>query len=56
MAAKWGNCSRFTISRKLKKLGFTPKKNYGYQERDDLEREEFVLKLNQIDKKKYCIL
>ncbi len=26
MAAKWGNCSRFTISRNLKKLGFTPKK------------------------------
>ncbi|WP_287281239.1 MULTISPECIES: IS630 family transposase, partial [unclassified Okeania] len=51
MAAKWGNCSRFTISRSLKKLGFTRKKTYGYQERDELEREEFGLKLNQIDKK-----
>ena len=27
------------------------KKTYGYQERDELEREEFMLKLNQIDKK-----
>lgn len=25
------------------------KKTYGYQERDELEREEFMLKLNQID-------
>ena len=28
MAAKWGNCSRFTISRSLKKLGFTRKKKH----------------------------
>ncbi|NEP97390.1 MULTISPECIES: IS630 transposase-related protein [unclassified Okeania] len=26
MAVKWGDCSRFTISRSLKKLGFTRKK------------------------------
>ena len=26
MAAKWGNCSRFAISRNLKKLGFTREK------------------------------
>ena len=28
MAGKWGNCSRFTISRGLKKIGFTRKKKH----------------------------
>ena len=45
MATKWGNCSCFTISRNFKKLGFTRKKNYAYQEGDDLKREQFALKL-----------
>ena len=55
MATKWGNCSCFTISRNFKNLGFTRKKNYAYQEGDDLKREEFAFKLNQIDKKKYYL-
>ncbi len=33
----------------LKKLVLLLKKTYGYQERDELEIEEFMLKLNQID-------
>ncbi|MEB3341223.1 MAG: IS630 transposase-related protein [Okeania sp.] len=28
MAGKWGNCSRFTIGRGLKKIGFTRKKKH----------------------------
>ena len=56
MATKWGNCSCFTISRNFKNLGFTRKKNYAYQEGDDLKREEFAFKLNQIDKKNIIYL
>lgn len=32
-------------------MGLLVKKTYGYQERDEIEREKLALKLNQIDKK-----
>ena len=41
----WGGLSHNTISRKLKKLGYTRKKTYGYQERDELERKAFLEKI-----------
>ncbi len=43
MAELWpGEISHRTISRALNKIGFTrKKKTYGYQERDEVKREEF---------------
>ena len=40
MAAKWGNCSRFTISRSLKKLGFTRKKKHMVIKKETKQKEK----------------
>jgi transposase len=46
MASLWGDISARTISRSLKKIGFTrKKKTYGYRERDETKRKEFVERL-----------
>lgn len=50
MAELWdGDISERTISRALKKIGFTrKKKTYGYRERNEEKRAEFVLKLASV--------
>ena len=49
MAKLWPEeISERTISRALKKIGFTrKKKTYGYQERDEAKRQEFREQLNK---------
>ncbi|MDF5709273.1 MAG: IS630 family transposase [Nostoc sp. S4] len=49
MAKLWSEeISERTISRALKKIGFTrKKKTYGYQERDEAKRQEFRAELNK---------
>ncbi|MDT9288325.1 MAG: IS630 family transposase, partial [Limnospira sp. PMC 1298.21] len=37
-----------TISRDLKKIGFTRKKSYGYQEGDEQQREVFMAQIEQM--------
>ena len=37
-----------TIGKALKKLNYTRKKTYGYQERDEEKRQEFKLKISRI--------
>jgi hypothetical protein len=50
MAELWeGEISDRTISRGLKKIGFTRKKTYGYRQRDDEKRFEFSQKLSSLD-------
>ena len=46
VAAQFG-VSFQTISTYLKRLGYTRKKNYGYAERDDEHRREFLLQLTR---------
>ncbi|MGB3513260.1 MAG: hypothetical protein WBA93_29410 [Microcoleaceae cyanobacterium] len=36
------------VSYICKKLGITRKKTYGYQERDETERAEFIKKLGEV--------
>jgi transposase len=45
LAQMWGGVSHNTISMGLKKLGYTRKKTYGYQERNELERKAFLEKI-----------
>ncbi|QUY43148.1 IS630 family transposase [Acaryochloris marina] len=50
MAELWeGQISERTISRALKNIGFTRKKTYGYRQRDEHKRAEFVQKLTTVD-------
>ncbi|WP_293072279.1 IS630 family transposase [Moorena sp. SIO4A5] len=50
MAEIWGNnVTQQTVSYAIKKLGFTRKKTYGYRERDEQKREEFIKKLEEIE-------
>jgi transposase len=49
MAELWGgNITQQNISYTCQKLGITRKKTYGYQERNELEREAFREKLAQV--------
>ncbi|MEL7357531.1 MAG: IS630 family transposase [Cyanobacteria bacterium J06560_6] len=49
MAQLWpGDISDRTISRALKKIGFTRKKSYGYKERDEVKRTDFAKRLASI--------
>ena len=52
MAQLWGNnTTQQNISYACKKLGITrKKKTYGYQERDEEKREQFIQKLELIEK------
>ena len=48
MAEAWqGEISDLTIGKALKKIGFTRKKTYGYRERDEEKRQEFIVKSSQ---------
>ncbi|WP_434222272.1 IS630 family transposase [Limnospira platensis CENA597] len=50
MAELWDDdISPRTISRALKKIGFTRKKTYGYQERDQQQREEFIAQIEHME-------
>ncbi|BAI92354.1 hypothetical protein N39L_43650 [Limnospira platensis NIES-39] len=50
MAQLWDDdISPRTISRALKKIGFTRKKTYGYQERDEQQREEFIAHIEKME-------
>ncbi len=50
MAELWDDdISPRTISRALKKIGFTRKKTYGYQERWKQQREEFMAQIEQME-------
>ncbi|MDJ0708368.1 MAG: IS630 family transposase [Leptolyngbyaceae cyanobacterium MO_188.B28] len=50
MAELWeGDISDRTISRALKKIGFTRKKTYGYRERDEQKRIEFAQRLAALE-------
>ncbi|CDM94426.1 hypothetical protein AmaxDRAFT_3372 [Limnospira maxima CS-328] len=50
MAQLWDDdISPRTISRALKKIGFTRKKTYGYQERDEQQREEFIAQIQHME-------
>jgi transposase len=50
MAQLWdGDISSRTISRTLCKIGFTRKKTYGYQERDEAKRQAFLEQIATID-------
>ena len=42
MAKLWGNISRQTIHRALKNIEFIRKKTYGYKERSEEKRAQFV--------------
>ncbi|MBW4574589.1 MAG: IS630 family transposase [Aphanothece sp. CMT-3BRIN-NPC111] len=49
MAKLWKEqISDRTISRALKKIGFTRKKTYGYRERDEAKRQAFVAQLSTL--------
>ena len=52
LAELWGGVSHHTISRALKKLGYTRKKRVGYQERNEKARLEFKRKLEGYQDKK----
>lgn len=48
MAGLWdGEISARSISRALQKIGFTRKKTYGYCERDEAKRQEFICALTE---------
>lgn len=50
MAQAWEQkVSRHVISRGLKKINFTQKKTYGYQEKDEQLRSSFRLDIQQKD-------
>lgn len=51
LAQLWGNCSRHTIGRVLKKISYTRKKTYCYIERDEEARNEFKEKIKKYEKK-----
>ncbi len=53
MAELWRhNITQQNISYTCQKLGITRKKTYGYQERNETEREAFREKVSKIDKKR----
>ena len=56
MAKLWGNnATQQNISYACRKLGITrKKKTYGYLERDQQQREEFLKKLAESNKKSLC--
>ena len=58
MASLWdGQISDRTISRALKKIGFTrKKKTYGYRERDEAKRETFIAQLLTLPPEKIVYL
>ena len=46
MASEWPeSVSDRTISKALKKIGYTRKKTYGYRERDKDKRKKFLAKI-----------
>lgn len=57
MAKLWdGEISVRTISRALKKIGFTrKKKTYGYCERDEIKRQAFLVELSSIPERADCV-
>lgn len=57
MAELWPqNISQRTISRALKRIGFTRKKTFGYQERDEQKRNKFLNEIAEIDPKNIVYL
>ncbi|MEI2583756.1 IS630 family transposase [Scytonema sp. PRP1] len=57
MASLWeGEISDRTISRALKKIGFTRKKTYGYRERDEAKRQTFIDQLSTLPSDKIVYL
>ncbi|WP_148662818.1 IS630 family transposase [Scytonema hofmannii] len=57
MASLWeGEISDRTISRALKKIGFTRKKTYGYRERDEAKRQTFIDQLSTLPSEKIVYL
>ena len=48
MAEAWSEkISDLTIGKALRKIGFTRKKTYGYQERDEQKRKVFSSRISQ---------
>jgi hypothetical protein len=43
-----GDISDRTVSRALKRIEFTRKKNYGYRERNEQERADFLRQLETV--------
>ena len=53
IAQLWGeNLTQQNVSDAMKKLGITRKKTYGYRERDEEKRKQFLQRINQIDESK----
>jgi len=53
IAQLWGNSlTQQNVSDGMKKLGITRKKTYGYRERDEEKRKQFIERINQIDQSK----
>ncbi len=57
MAELWGdNLTQQNVSYAGQKLGITRKKNYGYEERDEEQRAEFINQLGEIEDKRLVYL
>ena len=56
MAELWGdNLTQQNVSYAGQKLGITRKKTYGYEERDEEQRAEFINQLGEIEKLRSAI-